>query len=350
MVKERQGAPNTGRSFSTGSIGAGVKGAWAVVVLGLAAPAFAAAPAPAEDGLVWLRKMASAARGLNYRGTFVYHYAGRNETSRIVHFVNSAGGEFERLEALDGPLREVIRTNDQVTCYLPGTKTVIIEKRSARRFPALLPERLGGVADSYSMRVAGHDRVAGYDCQLVALEPRDKLRYGHEFCAEVGSGLLLRARTLSEKGEPLESFAFTDLRIGVGFSRDQVRSRYAARSRNWKVDHSGLVLSDVPADTGWVLARQPAGFRKLTEFKRSIAGRAAMVSQIVYSDGLAAVSVFIEPLPKTEPAQKSLSHQGAVNIYVRRVADHMVTVLGETPAATVMQIADSLEFRGGPGR
>jgi sigma-E factor negative regulatory protein RseB len=327
-----------------------VKAAWATVVLGLAAPVFAAAaPAPAEDGLVWLKKMASAARRLNYSGTFVYHYAGRNETSRIVHFVNAAGGEFERLEAIDGPLREVIRTNDQVTCYLPGSKTVIIEKRSARRFPALLPERVGGVADSYKVRMTGQDRVAGFDCQVVVLEPKDKLRYGHQFCAETGSGLLLRARTLSENNEPLESFVFTELRIGVGFSRDQVRSRYAGKSKDWKVDHSGLVLSDVPAETGWVLARQPAGFRKLTELKRSIAGRAAMVSQIVYSDGLAAVSVFIEPLPKTQPAQ-SLSHQGAVNIYVRRVSDHMVTVLGETPATTVMQIANSLEFRGGPGR
>jgi sigma-E factor negative regulatory protein RseB len=326
-----------------------VKAVWATVWLGLAAPAFAAAPAPADDGAAWLNKMASAARRLNYSGTFVYHHAGRNETSRIVHFVNTAGGEFERLEAIDGPLREVIRTNDQVTCYLPGTKTVIIEKRSARRFPALLPEQLAGVSDSYTVRVMGKDRVAGFDCQVIALEPKDKLRYGHQFCAEIERGLLLRARTLSEKNEPLESFVFTELRIGGAFSREQVKSKYAARSKDWKVDTSSLVLSDVAADTGWVLKSQPAGFRKLTELKRSIAGRAAMVSQIVYSDGLAAVSVFIEPLPKARPPQ-SLSHQGAVNIYVRRISDHMVTVLGETPAATVMQIADSLEFRGAPGR
>jgi sigma-E factor negative regulatory protein RseB len=328
-----------------------VKAVWATVLLGLTAPAIAAAPAPAsgDDGVSLLKNMASAARRLNYSGTFVYHHAGRNETSRIVHFVNPAGGEFERLEAIDGPEREVIRTNDQVTCYLPGTKTIIIEKRSARRFPALLPEQLGGVPDSYTVRVAGQDRVAGFDCKVVVLEPKDKLRYGHEFCAETERGLLLRARTLSEKKEPLESFVFTELRIGGAFSRDQVKSKYAGRSKDWKVDTSSLVLSDVSTDTGWVLKSRPAGFRKLTELKRSIAGRAGMVSQIVYSDGLAAVSVFIEPMPKAQPPQ-SLSHQGAVNIYVRRVSDHMVTVLGETPAATVMQIANSLEFRGAPGR
>jgi len=246
-------------------------------------------------------------------------------------------------------VREVIRTNDQVSCYLPDTKTVIVEPRSTRRFPALFPEQLSGVSDNYTVIVAAMDRVAGLDCQVIVLEPKDRLRYGHQFCAEAASGLPLRARTFSEKNRPLESFAFTEVRIGGHFNRDQVRSRYAAKSRAWKVDHSSLVLSDVPADTGWTLTQQPAGFRKLTELKRSIAGRTAMVSHIVYSDGLAAISVFIEPLPKARPVN-SLSHQGAVNIYVRPVADHLVTVLGETPAATVMQVANSLEFRGGRAR
>jgi len=316
--------------------------------VGLAGPLLAAESTPldlSQDGVALLKKMASASRRLNYSGTFVYQHSGQNETSRIVHFVNPAGGEFEKLETLDGPAREVIRTNDQVTCYLPDTKTVLIEKRSTRRFPALLPEQLSGVADNYVVSVTGMDRVAGYDCRVVLLEPKDKLRYGHQFCAEAGSGLPLRSRTLSEKKQLLEAFAFTELKIGGSFSRDQVRSRYAARSKEWKVDHSALAITDVPADTGWSLTRQPTGFKKLTELKRSIAGRAGMVSHIVYSDGLAAVSVFIEPLPKARPA-RSLSHQGAVNIYIRPIADHMVTVLGEAPAATVMQIANSLEFRG----
>ncbi|HEY7743468.1 MAG TPA: MucB/RseB C-terminal domain-containing protein [Burkholderiales bacterium] len=319
-----------------------MKTVWSIVLLGFAAPLLAAE----QDGLTWLTKMANASRKLNYSGTFVYQHGDRIETSRIVHFVNPAGGEFEKLETLDGPPREVIRTNDQVTCYRPDTKTVIIEKRSARRFPALFPDQLVGVADNYAVNVGDMDRVAGYDCQVVVLVPKDSLRYGHQFCAEAASGLPLRARTLSEKKLLIESFAFTEVRLGGRFSRDQVRSRYADQSRKWKVDHSALVLSDVPADTGWTLTRQPAGFKKLTELKRSIAGRGTMVSHIVYSDGLAAISVFIEPLPKNRPA-RSLSHQGAVNIYVRPMADHMVTVLGETPAATVMQVANSLELRGG---
>ena len=327
------------------------KSAWPILILGLAAPAFAAESGTPPDGIEWLRKMAGASRQLNYSGTFVYNHAGRTETSRIVHYVNAAGGEFERMEARDGPAREVIRTNDEVTCYLPDTKTVIIEKRGKRRFPSLLPEHLTGVADNYAVSVTGMDRVAGHDCHVIALVPRDKLRYGHHFCADAGSGLPLRARTFNEKKEPLESFAFTELKIGGSFNRDQVRSRYAAaaKGRDWRVDHSQYSSAEQAADTGWVLTQQPTGFKKLTELKRSFAGRSAKISHIVYSDGLAAVSVFIEPMPKARPAQM-LSHQGAVNIYVRSVADHMVTVLGEAPAATVMQIANSLEFRGLPGR
>ncbi len=190
------------------------------------------------------------------------------------------------------------------------------------------------------------DRVAGHDCRWVGLVPRDQLRYGRRFCAEVGSGFPLRAQTLNEKGDAVESFAFTQLQIGAAFTRDQVRSRYADTSRvqKWKVERSGFnPPAATPADTGWVLTNPLAGFRKIMEGKRSIGSRGT-VSQIVFSDGLAAVSVFIEPAQRPHTAQ-SLSHQGAVNIYTRPHGNHVVTVLGEAPAATIMQIANSLELK-----
>jgi sigma-E factor negative regulatory protein RseB len=80
------------------------------------------------------------------------------------------------------------------------------------------------------------------------------------------------------------------------------------------------------------------------EGRRSMGGRSGYVSQIVFSDGLAAISVFVESQPRSHPAQL-LSHQGAVNIYTRPHGEHIVTVLGEAPAATIMQIANSLELR-----
>ena len=327
-----------------------MKGVWSLVVLGLSLPAWSAEVSEPESGLSWLRIMASASRQLNYTGTFVYRHGNETEASRIVHFVNEAGGEFEKLETLDGPPREVIRTNDQVTCYLPGTKTVLIEKRNTRRFPVLfLAELTSSLTDHYDVHQTGMDRAAGHDCRIVVLAPKDRLRYGHQFCAEASSGLPLRARTFNEQGVLLESFAFTELKLGGKFDRDQVQSAYAAKSRDWRVGRAASLSVARPARTGWVLSSELPGFRKLTESQRSIAGRQATVSHLVYSDGLAAVSVFIEPLPKVMPS-RSLSHQGAVNIYVRLVSDYMVTALGEVPAETVMRIANSLEYRGETGR
>ena len=324
--------------------------AWPIAVLAFAAPVLAAESGVTDDGMAWLKKMATASRQLNYSGTFVYRHATQSETSRVVHYVNHAGGEFEKMETLDGPAREVIRTNDQIICYLPETKTILIEKRGKHRFPELLPEQLTGVTDNYTISVTGSERVADHECRVILVTPKDKMRYGHRFCAEVNSGLPLRARTLSENNEPLESFAFTELHIGGSFNRDRVRSRYAAKSKDWKVDHSAFSIAETPADTGWILAQQPVGFRKMTELTRSFAGRPAKVSHIVYSDGVAAVSVFIEPLSRMRPAAQSLSHQGAVHIYTRMVSDYMVTALGEAPAATVMQIANSLQYKGSQGK
>jgi sigma-E factor negative regulatory protein RseB len=318
-----------------------------VAFAGLAGAAHGADSGTSTEAGGWLKRMATASRSLNYSGTIVYQHRNHVETSRVVHFVNAAGGEFEKLETLDGPPREVVRSNDQVICYLPASRTVLIEERnrSARNFPALVPESLGGIRESYEIRKEDADRVAGYDCQWIALVPRDQLRYGRRFCAEVASGLPLRAQTLNEKGEPVESFAFTQLTIGGTFNRERVKSKYAEKSRaqNWRVEKSGYSpAATASSDSGWVLTSQLPGFRKLMEGRRSIGGRSGAISQIVFSDGLAAVSVFVEPHSKV-PASPSLSHQGAVNIYTRAHGAHVVTVLGEAPPATLMHIANSLE-------
>ncbi|HEV8520423.1 MAG TPA: MucB/RseB C-terminal domain-containing protein [Burkholderiales bacterium] len=293
-----------------------------------------------NDAMAWLKKIASASRQINYAGNFVYQHGNQVETSRIAHWAD-ASGEYEKLETLDGPSREIVRNNDNVTCYLPESKTVVIEKRTARQFPALLPEQLSGISDNYIVKKGEHDRVAGFDCQVIVLESKDNLRYGHKFCAEITSGLPLRARTFNDKNEMVESFAFTQLKLGSGVTKDMLRSRYAGKSQAWRVDKSALEQNEASADSGWVLKNQPAGFKKLNEMKRTIAGRSTPVSHIVYSDGLAAISVFIEPMPKLPPPAGP-TYQGAVNIYVRSQADQMVTVVGETPARTVKLIAESL--------
>ena len=307
-----------------------------------AAPAFSDSIAP-TGGEGWLQKIAAAARKLNYSGTFVYQHGDQVETSRIWHYAD-ASGEYEKLEILDGPAREVIRNNQEVLCYYPDSKTVKVEKRRAKPFPALLPEQLGALTEFYSIRLGEKERIAGYEAQSLILEPKDGFRYGHKFWADVGTGLLLKARMTNERKEAIEQFAFTQLQIGGDFDKSALKSNYNTQGPGWTLDSSGLAQPEM-SDTGWVVNRFPVGFRKILETKRTLPGRATPVSHIVYSDGLAAISIFIEPLgPNTRPV-RGFSHQGAINIYTRALADHMVTVLGEAPSETIVQIGNSVAVR-----
>jgi len=319
-----------------------------LLVAGLLPATLSAAPVDTQrEALAMLEKMAASSRTVNYSGTFIYNQSGQAETSRIAHFVNPAGGVLERLETLDGPAREVIRTNDQVVCYLPLTKTVLIDPRGSRQFPIRL-EKIQDLSQHYRIVKESVDRVAGVDCQWVALQPRDKLRYARRFCADLKTGLPLRSRTMNEKNEVVESFSFSTLEIGGKFNRDMVRSRYAPQSKGWRVERTELTAAD-SGDSGWVVGQQPPGFTKLMELRRSMPGKpGTTTSHLVFSDGLAAISVFIEPQSQAQTKtdkKPALRHQGAVHVYTRVVNGHSVTVLGETPAETVMQLARSLEPR-----
>ena len=319
---------------------------WLAIAATVTALEVCAQDAASGEALLWLKKIADSSRTVSYSGTFVYQHGRRVETSRVVHYVNQAGGVFERLETLDGPPREVVRANDHVTAYIPDAKVVLVERRSTRHVPVMLPENLSDLTRQYDVTKLNTDRVGGYQCVWVSVMARDSLRYGRKFCAELESGLPLRAQVFNEQKEVIESFGFSQLTLGGSFSRDQVTSRYEASSRaqKWRVDQSALNVLEQAADTGWSSGSLPAGFRKSMEVKRTIAGRPLAMPHLVYSDGLAAISVFVEPRVRDFSA-KPLTRQGAVHIYKRSLGEHIVTVLGEAPAATVMQIGNSMEHR-----
>ena len=297
-----------------------------------------AVQAQAPETLGLLRKMHDATQKLSYKGTFVYQNGSRSETSRITRYVD-AQGDIERLEVMDGVPREIVRTKDTVRCYLPGARLVKVDRRTDRNFPALLPERLSAVAKNYDISLGETRRIAGYDCQAVVLTPKDNLRYGYRLYADPASGMLLRAVTVDTNGEQVEQFMFTELTIG-GVTRDMVRPRHA--SRNWRVEDAEAAPARL---AGWGLSSELPGFHKVVELKRRLSDQRP-AGQVVYSDGLAAVSVFIESLEgRPEPVRPGLASMGAIHIYTREVANHVVTVVGEAPAASVQRIANAVEYR-----
>jgi sigma-E factor negative regulatory protein RseB len=297
-----------------------------------------AAQAQSPETLGWLRKIHDASQKLSYSGTFVYQQGARSETSRITRY---GAGDIERLEVLDGRPREIVRTRDTVRCYLPDRQVVKVERRAAdRNFPALVPEQVGALARHYDISLGETRRIAGFDCQAVLLTPKDNLRYGYKLYADASTGMLLRAVTVDASGETIEQFSFTQLSIG-NVTREMVRTRHSAGG--WRIDHAEASPAQL---AGWGLSAELPGFRKIVELKRFL-GESRPVGQVVYSDGLAAVSVFIEPLDaaRKEAQRTGLASVGAIHIYTREVANHMVTVVGEAPAVSVQRIANAVEYR-----
>jgi sigma-E factor negative regulatory protein RseB len=309
-----------------------------LVVLGFVWPLAAYANEAAD----WLIRAASAAQRLNYVGTILYQHGNRIETSRIIHYVD-ASGEYEKLVNLEGPPREVIRNNEQVTCYLPDSKLVRIESRSSRSvFPSLLPNQIATLAQNYVMRRGDPARIAGLEANTYVMEPRDGMRYGHVFWTDAATGLLLKTRMFDENNRMVEMSTFLEVQINVKLDKSMVQPSYPVQPSDWLVQRTPA--ESVQKPTGWWVMRLPSGFNKIVEGYRTLPNRSEPVAHIVYTDGLVSVSVFIESMPGT-PQPLGWSQQGAINIYKRQLDDYLVTVLGETPGVTVRQIANSVAHK-----
>ena len=292
-----------------------------------------------------LQQAASAASTLNYTGTITYQRRGAVETSRVVHLFEN-GEEMERITTLDGPPFEVVRVNDELTCYIPESRVIRIEPRTGRQgFPSLLPRQMTTLAQHFTVKKLEIERVAGHDAQVWLFEPNDEFRFWHKLWTELKTGLWLRGRVLDERGNVIEEITFSDIKIGGRIDREQVKPTLASSIANWRIDRR-LPLSGLKVDTGWVAKMLPAGFVKVSEnFMRSLPGRTEPVSQLVYSDGLSSVSVYAAPLAAGETPSLGASVQGAHQVFARQANDQLITAFGDARPAAVKAIASSLSRR-----
>jgi sigma-E factor negative regulatory protein RseB len=301
-------------------------------------------PATAQtsiDPITWLQRAATSARQSTYSGTIMHMQGERASTSRITH-VFVAGSEQERIESLDGPRREVVRRDDEMQCYFPDAKMIRVDRRvTAKFFPSLVQGPVELVAANYRVILGNVERVLGSDCQWIHLDAKDHLRYSQRLCAEVGSGLLLRAKVLGPKQQVLEQFAFTDLRTGRDVSRSEVKSTFLPQSKDW---HRDVQPPDEPKQgaTGWVVGSPPAGFRLVREMQRRLPYRTQPLTQLVLSDGLATMSVFVEPMSNPPSTAEATNEDGALSVFMRPMGEFLVTVLGEVPPAAAQQVGRSV--------
>lgn len=293
-----------------------------------------------DQAVRWLERVSQAARSLNYEGVFVYQHRGRLEAMRIFHRADG-GGERERLFSLTGSAREIIRDNQKVACFLPDSRSVVVDQRQmANPLTQLVPKDVDSLSRSYELRVTGEGRVAGRPATRIGIIPRDQYRFGYGLWIDQETGLLLQAEVFGEQGALIEQLMFTELRILETIPESMLEPQLAGEDFNWFPETPLQAMED--ARSGWTLGQLPPGFELVLHERRRLPGSEQPVEHLLLSDGLASVSVYVEKAG-TVDGFNGHSQMGAVNAYGRLLDDGIqITAVGEVPAITVEAIGESV--------
>jgi sigma-E factor negative regulatory protein RseB len=291
--------------------------------------------ARADAALDWLNRAAAAAKQQNYSGVYVYHHGEHVEVLRMLHRTD-ASGELEKVEVLDGTPRKFLRVNNDVYCHLADGKSVRLERNALRRFfPALLPAQPASLLEYYEAKLGGTERVAGRLCQVVTLEPRDGYRYSYNLWLDKQTGLPLKSRVVNSHGGVVSMFVFSEIQIGKAPDVRLFHNDLAGK----RIHKASL---DNPAEVAWDVT-PPPGFERVQEAVRSLPGKQAPVTHLVFSDGLSVLSMFVEPVDPQVQNLRGLSAEGVIGIYAREVDGHTVTTLGEVPNMALIETGNSVK-------
>jgi sigma-E factor negative regulatory protein RseB len=295
----------------------------------------------AEDAQDWLRRLAEAERSQSFQGTFVYERNGSFSTHSIWHRVEQNGAVRERLLQLDGPAQEVLRIDGRAECV---SSTLADQVAGNQAWPARVLD-VEQLERWYELRLVGESRVANRAAVVLVLVPRDQHRYGVELHLDRDSGLPLKTLLLNDKGQLLERFQFTRLDTSASPSDGSLQPGASCKPVR-------MIEAKAPVADVWRADWLPPGFALSSTSQRRSPASDESVDCLVYDDGVARFSVFLEPLQGAlvEDARSQLGPTAAVS---RRMAtsggDVMVTVVGEVPLGTAERVALSMRAKESPG-
>ena len=302
-----------------------------------------AAEGPQEDARSWLERMSESLATLNYDGLFTHSTAGQTDSMRIVHRVDEKGRSTERLVSLDGSGREVVRTLEEVHAYLPDRQVVLVEPRGDDGSLLKALPTPGPTLDKYYVLSASKgNKLLGRDVIVIDVRPRDRYRYGYRLWLDEDTAMPLRSVVGDESGRPIEQILFTRLELKDKIPARDIEPVVDAAGFQWvRTGRKLAAMPQVPAN-GWRPVRVPPGFRLVASRLQVLPGSPMPAQHLIFSDGIAAISVFIEPGPPTGPRPPEASAMGSANAYSTSVHGHVVTAVGEVPAMTVREIANSV--------
>jgi len=305
---------------------------------------FSAAVLAANDDALLARnlinKMTQASRSMNYDGIFIYHYGPIMDTMRIIHKADETG-EYERLVSLSGSAREVIRDNNSVTCIYPKDRAVMVEKSRSRKLVFQLPQPIESVSDYYGFSTSGQDRVAGRKVRVVNITPRDEYRYGYKLWIDEDTYLLLKSELRSSDRKTLEQIIFTQLNLRNNIPDELLKPSLTGKDYTWYENTQNQKQTDEDSNK-WRTAWMPAGFTMKEHQKQVMSTSTTPVEHLIYTDGIALVSIFIEKLGRQNPESIGPSSLGGVNTFSRLANGYQITAIGEVPQKTVQRMANSV--------
>lgn len=313
------------------------------VTAGALAPTTAAESRTLND---WLMRIHEASKKRAYIGTFVVSSGGAMSSAKIWH-VCEGRQQIERVETLTGAPRSIFRHNDQVLTFMPDHKVVRSEKReSLGLFPELFQSADSHIADFYKVQQAGSERVAGVEADIVNLVPKDRMRFGYRIWTERKSGLVVKLQTLDADGKVLEQAAFSELQLDAPVKMDKL-IQMMGKVDGYRVEKPVLLKTTASAE-GWELTAPVAGFKPMSCYKRPVsaateAGEEPL--QWIFSDGLASVSIFVEPLDRQRHDKASSLSLGATQTMTRQIDAYWITLMGEVPMTTLRLFAQGLEHK-----
>ena len=286
----------------------------------------------------WLDKMADAVTSTSYHGTVIRRQRDKSEALKVVHTIID-GVVNERLVSQEGDGLEIIRVGDEVHCILPDQKSVLVEGwNNQSTLFSTLPRSEATRTPQYDLSIVRESRIAGRKAVLLAVRPHDEYRYSHRIWLDKDSGFPLQTEIHNQNGDLVEEVKFADIAITDNISAAALGPSIDLAGFTWYREPSGYRAVDIDTP-GWECVDLPAGFRAISA--RTESGTdASETTHIVYSDGVANVSVFITRGEGQDRA--GWAFVGTANSYTVENDGYEVTAFGEVPGITVQRIASSM--------
>ena len=285
----------------------------------------------------WLSNMGAAVQSTSYEGTVIRIKDGKAEALKVVHTIKD-GVIMEKVVAQEGNGREIIRHGNEVHCILPDRKSVLVEEwNDQSTLFSTLPSSEIRFGVEYDVAVVRKERIAGREAIMLAIRPHDGYRYGHRIWLDTETSFPLQAQLISE-GSAIEQVKFAEITLNHEIHASALEASYSTEHFTWLRQPSGHTGTVV--ESNWVSDELPAGFRVVSVHEETMEGSDEAITHILYSDGLANVSVFIAA--NSGRLAAGSARVGGSNSYGVENGDYEITAIGEVPAMTVEQIATSM--------